>query len=233
MRKQDLVQAAFSVFLYALGGVVVGLALYPELWLLSRLWLACETLAWESRLLVLALGLGCSYFLFGFCLLAVTAAFHRLLRLDLTPGRHAFFSAECLRWVLASGLHLVVKVMFLDFLMLSPCLVTWLRLLGGTIDPRAMINSKFLHDVSLLEIEEGAVIGGEAAISCHAAEGGHIVLKPIRIGKKALIGQRAIIMPGAVIGDGAVVAASAVVLKDQVIPPGEVWGGIPARRLGS
>lgn len=44
------------------------------------------------------------------------------------------------------------------------------------------------------------------------------------------IGPRAIILPGVTIGKGAVVAAGAVVTKD--IPDFEIWGGVPAKKIG-
>ncbi len=43
------------------------------------------------------------------------------------------------------------------------------------------------------------------------------------------IGPRAIMLPGVTIHKGAVVAAGAVVTKD--IPEGEVWGGVPAKKI--
>lgn len=46
----------------------------------------------------------------------------------------------------------------------------------------------------------------------------------------AWIGYGAVIMSGARIGRGAIIAASAVVTKD--VPPYEIWGGIPARKIG-
>lgn len=46
----------------------------------------------------------------------------------------------------------------------------------------------------------------------------------------AWVGYGAVIMAGVRIGRGAIVAAGAVVTKD--IPPYELWGGIPARKIG-
>lgn len=45
------------------------------------------------------------------------------------------------------------------------------------------------------------------------------------------IGQRALILSGVTIGQGAVIAAGAVVTKD--VPPYEVWGGVPAKKIKS
>ena len=43
------------------------------------------------------------------------------------------------------------------------------------------------------------------------------------------IGTAAIIMSGVTIGKGSIVAAGSVVTKD--IPPCEIWGGVPAKRI--
>lgn len=50
------------------------------------------------------------------------------------------------------------------------------------------------------------------------------------IGEHVLIFAHAVILPGVNIGTGAVIAAGAVVTKD--VPPFEVWGGVPARKIG-
>ena len=49
------------------------------------------------------------------------------------------------------------------------------------------------------------------------------------VGNGAVIGGGATILPGVTIGQNAVVAAGGVATKD--IPPGEVWGGVPATFL--
>ena len=52
---------------------------------------------------------------------------------------------------------------------------------------------------------------------------------PVEIGDYVFIGPRAIILPNVKIGKGAVVAAGAVVTKN--IPPFELWGGVPAKKI--
>lgn len=53
---------------------------------------------------------------------------------------------------------------------------------------------------------------------------------PVTINDYVFIGPRSIILPGVIVGKGAVVAAGAVVTKD--IPEFEIWGGIPAKKIG-
>ena len=51
------------------------------------------------------------------------------------------------------------------------------------------------------------------------------------IGANVWIGAGCVLLPGTNIGDNAVIAAGAVV--NMSVPTGELWGGIPARRLKS
>ncbi len=52
---------------------------------------------------------------------------------------------------------------------------------------------------------------------------------PISVGKRAFIGARAIILPGVTIGERSVIAAGSIVNKN--VPAGEVWGGVPAKKI--
>lgn len=70
-----------------------------------------------------------------------------------------------------------------------------------------------------------------AAICPQEPEGTHGVIRSRTvIGEYALLCAGCVILPGVTVGTGAVVAAGAVVTRD--VPPWEVWGGIPARKIG-
>ena len=88
-------------------------------------------------------------------------------------------------------------------------------------------------DPPLTELGDNTIIGHAATLYSHAIEGHHFSLERIVLGNNVTVGAHAIIMSGVTVGDGAIVSAGAVVKKGTQIGPGEHWGGVPARRLGS
>ncbi len=90
---------------------------------------------------------------------------------------------------------------------------------GTILDPRLTVAG---HDT---------ILGQDCVLYSHAIEGRHLALAAIRIGNNVTVGANAVIMSGVTIGDGAIVAAGSVVTKGTAIGPGEVWGGVPARKI--
>jgi len=90
-----------------------------------------------------------------------------------------------------------------------------------------------IADSNLIEIGDDTIIGGDVTLVAHAAERGELVTERVRIGKAVTVGLMAVILPGCDIGDRAVLAANAVLAKGTKVGPGEIWGGVPARKLGA
>ena len=51
----------------------------------------------------------------------------------------------------------------------------------------------------------------------------------IDIGSNVWVGANCVILPGSTIGDNSIIAAGSVVRG--TVPPGELWGGVPARKI--
>lgn len=52
----------------------------------------------------------------------------------------------------------------------------------------------------------------------------------IRVGNDVWLGYNVVVLKGVIINDGAVIAAGSVVTK--AVPSKEIWGGVPARKIG-
>ncbi len=68
-------------------------------------------------------------------------------------------------------------------------------------------------------------------VSCSAiAPGNQISKSHVIMKRNSVTFANAVVLPGCTIGENAVVAAGAVVRCD--VPAGEIWGGVPARKIG-
>jgi serine acetyltransferase len=88
-----------------------------------------------------------------------------------------------------------------------------------------------LVDPQFITIGDEAIVGQDSVVTAHVITSGRIRLAPVRIGDRATVGVNSVIMAGVTLGEDAIVAAGSVVPPDTAIPAGELWGGIPARRI--
>ena len=86
-------------------------------------------------------------------------------------------------------------------------------------------------DPALTEFGANCIIGHDAVLFCHAIEGRHFAFARIRVGDNVTIGAGAVVLGGTTIDTDAIVAIGAVVPRGTYIGRGEVWGGVPAKRL--
>ena len=100
------------------------------------------------------------------------------------------------------------------------------------IGPRCMIGPGVsVGDYSMFA-SEAMVIGGDhimGVVGVPIVFAGRPKIKETVVGRDVWIGARAVVMSGVSIGDGAVLAAASVLTKS--VPPCEIWGGVPARKI--
>ena len=80
-----------------------------------------------------------------------------------------------------------------------------------------------IYSVSTILGAEGLGIVGESDVVYRRLRG-KIVLK-----RAACVGANSVVLPGVTIGEEAVVGALSLVKRD--VPAGEIWGGVPARKI--
>lgn len=217
--------------LYLLGSCCLGLALVPGFFLFTKMNEFSQGFSDLNRFWILGSSLGAGYFMYGFSLLFIAPALNFLFRAGLSQWRGPYYSLPAIRWYVHNGLTYLVRYTFLEFVTPTPFNILFYRLMGMKIGEGTIINTTHISDPSLIEIGRKVTLGGSVAIVGHYGQGGFLVLTSVKIGDKATIGLRAILMGGVEIGAGAKILPGSVVLPKTIVPTGETWGGVPARRI--
>lgn len=170
-------------------------------------------------------------------LVAVTMITLKIIRMFF-PLKDGIYSYErnpgaCYIWNLMGFLCIMTLSFQYQSLLLPPPLRKWFyQLLGAKIGGGIVIVGGKINEPWRVTIEENVIIGDDAGLTPHVLGGdGILVLGSIHIKRGATIGGRSIIMPGVTIGENAVVDLMSVVPMNTKIGPGEVWGGIPAKKI--
>jgi len=223
-----LVQNFLTLLIIPFLAGIVGIAAIPAVALFGELRGSLSNGEYWVDTAATAISLGMSIMFWGIMLVVMCGILGGLLRPRLAPGRYPLESFLTIQWAWSMVFH-KIALFFLPHLVPSFIGNLYYRLSGAKIGKGAQINSPNVNDAGSVTIGDRVVIGGLATINAHLTEKGELVMAPVVIGDGALIGTGSIVQPGCTIGEGAVVASRAVVPKWTEIPPGEVWGGIPAK----
>lgn len=183
------------------------------------------------RALFVGLSLGLGFFLFGLTLGLVIVLMKHLLFLKSQEGEIPIPSLRLWTFYHYDGLLLFYSLVFMPFLRTHMVFPVFLRLMGAKVGRNVIVNTNQIYDHDLLEIGDNTLIGGNVVVIAHVAEDRKLIRKRVKIGRNVTIGQFSSIFPGAQIGDNVVIGAHTLVLKDMVLPPNTVWGGVPAKLL--
>lgn len=104
-------------------------------------------------------------------------------------------------------------------------------------------DNVFLGSYCEFNITENIYIGKDSLIAsgCRFIDHDHSIIlgqkigskgksSPIKIEENAWLGCNVVVLKGIIIGAGSIVAAGSIVTKS--IPPNEIWGGAPAKKIG-
>lgn len=217
--------------LYALGGLFLGLALAPGLYIFHSVNEAVQTQPLVLQCLAQGLALGVGFFAFGFCLILIVPLSNFLLRTRPGIFRGPYYSVDFLKWFVHNSLTYLVRYTFLEFITPTPFNLLFFKLMGMKIGKATQINSSNISDPALITLGDRVTIGGSATLCAHYGQGGYLVLAPIVIGNGVTVGLKASVMGGVEIGDNAKILPHSIVLPKTKIPANETWGGIPAVKI--
>ncbi|MEE2748312.1 MAG: hypothetical protein VX473_07610 [Candidatus Thermoplasmatota archaeon] len=219
------IQAFLSLILMPCGFLVWGLVAIPGIWMFQE----ASTLD-EGPLRLLAQGAAVGMGLMFWCLLDlfVMGFIGMIMRPRSGNAQAPTQSWLTIRWGFMSLLQRLA-LPALKWFVPSFIADIYYRMIGAKVGRGSQLNSIAINDAFMVEIGSKTVIGGDASINAHLFENNGIHLAKVIIGSNCVIGTRSQINPGCVIGDGAVLASKAVLPKHTEIPPGEIWGGIPAK----
>lgn len=220
----------FTLFMYSLGVIILGASIFPGVFFLYQLWMHTAQLNIALRILYFCFGFVAGYFFSGVILMLLVSLVRIIFQLRLKEGEYHLGSTEIFKWVFVNAFFMAVKVAFMDFILLTPYCPLFYRLMGAKIGKNVLINSKNVADLSLLEIGDSSVIGGNATIIAHTFEQSGLKLKKVRIGKNVIVGLNSVIFPGVEIGDHAVIAAGAIVPKDTRVATLTTFGSVHEQR---
>lgn len=215
-----------SLLTYIFYGVVIGISMIPSILLVYKV---LENIEFDSikGFIILGISIGVAIYLFFIFALIVFAIFERLLVIGFKPGKYPITSPLFARWLIYSGLHVILLNLVLPYVSGTVFAKIFYRILGCKIGKNVFINTVGLHDSYLLELDDNVVIGGGANISCHIFEGNHLVLGKIKIGSNTLISADTYIMPGVTIGKNCNIGLKAYVRKNRNIEDGSMIMAVP------
>ena len=232
LRKfKTVMHAALTMPLYFISCLALGLALTPGILLFQYADPYYQDLSPWLHYLLRGVLFALAYFIYGFSLLLVAPAFNFLFQISLKEWRGPYYSLMSIRWFMHNGLTYLARYTFLEFVTPTPFSLWFYRGMGMKIGRGVTINTTGISDPSLIEMGDKVTVGGSVFIVGHYGQGGFLVLAPVKIGHGVTLGLRSSVMGGVVIGDGAKILPHSVVLPKTVIPAGETWGGIPARKI--
>ena len=226
MTENKILFIIISLLTYAFYGTLIGVSLMPSAYIIYK-YVTLAGLGGVSRVMLFAIVLGLSLYVFWITSLFVIGIAERLLTLGLKPGKYHMHSATVARWLVYSGLHVLLINMSLHYMIGTPFAEFYFKLIGVKMGKNVFINTIKIFDPYLLKFGDNVVVGGFAQITCHIFEGDRLILGKVTIGSDTLICAESFIMPGVSIGNRCSIGVCSYVRKNKKIPDNTITMAMP------
>ncbi len=228
---KQVLQAIFVIVVLAM----MGLSLWPTVWVYDH-FLPQVSARWQWVLLVLA------------CILVFNYAYLVLLlflRVIVPKPKEGFFpqtpGGRPSREVLLLMLNvLLTKLRFTPpwnqllaahLVRLPPLAGLYRSLFGPHMKTMTLGDTNHIIDPYLMYAGRNVQFGYDVGVTCHAFDNRGMRIKRVVVDDYAVIGGGSWLLPGVHVGHHAVVASCSMVKPDTEIPPYELWGGVPAKKI--
>ena len=231
MKFYDIIKHVVTTIGFLFASVFWGVAMIPSVALFTR-WLD-ESHKYSQFEVIAGTAIVCGICLtlWLFTVMMLTGVLGFVCRPRNREGmRYPLYSPTTVKWAILSVIQRLASP-FGSLFAATWVITVYYKLLGTRIGKNVIVNTHRIWDAYLINIDDNAIIGGNAKISGHLVEKDELVLAPVYIGKRSVIGSNSLISPGCRIGDDSVIATHAVLPKFTEVPAGEVWGGIPAKKI--
>ena len=232
MKNFGLVQTIGSGVLLIYTVILWGLPVAPAYAVFDQISAQFLTTSTFANYIIYGLSAGLAFMIYILSLLFFSGMTQRIIHVRVPEDKivDKLESWTTVRWAVCAHLHRCTHPVLVHTIP-SPICNAYYRLAGAKIGKGVQINTINLNDPSTVTIGDKVVIGGRSVINGHLVEKGQIVLARVKLEAGCLIGAGSTIQPGVRIGKGAVIATNGLVGKGKDIPDGEVWAGLPVKKI--
>ena len=145
LMNNPIISMVISLITYVFYGAVIGISMLPSI-LVVFSFLKYNEINSIKSMLIFGVIIGISIYLFFIFALFVFAIVERLLVIGFKPGRYPTNSPVFARWLIYSGLHVILLNLVLPYVSGTAFAKIFYRILGCKIGKNVFINTVGLHD---------------------------------------------------------------------------------------
>ncbi len=126
--------------------------------------------------------------------------------------------------------HLAMPMLGM-FLMGTPLMPFYFRMLGARIGKRCYFDSANLTEFDLIVLGDDAALNADCDPQTHLFEDRVMKMSYVKIGEGCTVGSRTIVLYDAELVDHTTVLGNSLIMKGEHLPPQSRWCGSPAERV--